>query len=175
MMCGCGRRMHTEGVEEGAENLTPVWFVRFECCGCHRRVAIEAPANGAGGLVDRLVWTDDARHVLERMPPYLEPMVRREVEDYAGSKGQRVITFALLAQARNGGEVAWDPDAERRLENVPAPVRAMARIELERMAAGKGQSRVTVALMDEVKAHYFGLADRKEASADERRAGSAAP
>ena len=160
LICCCGRWMHTEDVEERADNRTPVWFVRFECCGCHRRVGIEAPPDEAGGLVDRIMWSDEARHVLERMPPYVEPMVRREVEDYAGSKGERVITCALLAQARNGGAVAWDPDAERRLENVPAPVRGMARTELERTALDKGLSVVTVALMEEVKARYFGLSQK---------------
>jgi hypothetical protein len=44
------------------------------------------------------------------------------------------------------------------LDNVPAPVRAMARIELERTAAERGHSRITVALMEEVKAKYFGMA-----------------
>ncbi|MEK6527002.1 MAG: PCP reductase family protein [Nitrospirota bacterium] len=168
--------MHTAGVDEReVEGGVQTWLVRSECGGCGFCVGFEAPPAEAAALVDRLVWTDDARHVLERMPPYVEPMVRREVEEYARSKGQRVITFALLVQARNGGAVTWDPEAERRLENVPAPVRAMARMELERTAVEKGQSEVTVALMEEVKARYFGLADRKEASADERRAGSGAP
>jgi hypothetical protein len=44
------------------------------------------------------------------------------------------------------------------LDNVPAPVRAMARVELERTAAERGQARITVALMEEVKAKYFGMA-----------------
>ena len=69
-----------------------------------------------------------------------------------------MISFALLGQARNGGSVAWDPEAERRLDNVPGPVRAMARVELERTALERGQARVTVALMEEVKAKYFGMA-----------------
>ena len=66
-----------------------------------------------------------------------------------------------MNQARQGGQVDWEPEAERRLENVPAPVRAMARIELERTAAERGVSRVTVSLMDEVKARYFGMASVK--------------
>jgi hypothetical protein len=112
-------------------------------------------------LVDRLMWTDEARHVLDRMPPYVAPLLRHEVEDYARSTGNRVITFALLAQARHGGAVVWEPEAERRLENIPAPVRAMARVELERTAVEKGQSEVTVSLMEEVKAKYFGMAAQK--------------
>jgi hypothetical protein len=37
----------------------------------------------------------------------------------------------------------------------------MARIELERTAMERGQAEVTVALMDEVKARYFGRSQDK--------------
>jgi hypothetical protein len=47
------------------------------------------------------------------------------------------------------------------LDKVPAPVRAMARIELERTAADRGAARITVALMEEVKARYFGIGAQK--------------
>ncbi|MDA2909574.1 PCP reductase family protein [Nitrospiraceae bacterium AH_259_D15_M11_P09] len=162
LICGCGRWMHTEGLEEraagpGAETL----FLRSKCRGCGLRVGVETPFDDAEALVDRVMWTDDARHRLDRMPPYLAPLVKSEVEDYARSKGRRVVTFALMNQARQGGQVDWEPEAERRLENVPAPVRAMARIELERTAAERGVSRVTVSLMEEVKARYFGMASVK--------------
>jgi hypothetical protein len=158
LTCGCGRWMHTEGIEERLDGSVPAWFVRFACCGCHAKFGTEAQADEAARLVDRLMWTDEARHVLDRMPPYVAPLVRHDVEEYARSKGQRVITYALLAQARNGGTVAWDPEAERRLDNVPGPVRAMAKVELERTALERGQSKVTIALMEEVKAKYFGMA-----------------
>jgi hypothetical protein len=161
LICGCGRWMHTEGVEERMDGSVPVWFVRFECCGCHWKVGTEASVDEAAGLVDRLMWTDEARHVLDRMPPYAAPLVCRDAEEYARSNGQRVITLTLLAQARNGGAVAWDPEAERRLGKVPGPVRAMAKVELERTALERGQSKVTVALMEEVKVRYFGMAASK--------------
>ena len=161
LTCGCGRWMHTEGVEERMDGSAPAWFVRFECCGCHWKVGTEAPADEATKLVDRLMWTDDARHVLDRMPPYVAPLTRQQAEEYVRGKGQKVITFTLLAQARNGGTVAWDPDAERRLDNVPGPVRAMAKVELERTALERGHTRVTIALMEEVKAKYFGMAAQK--------------
>ncbi len=150
--------MHTEGVEERMNGSAPAWFVRFECCGCHWKTGTEAPVEEAAKLVDRLMWTDEARHVLDRMPPYVAPLVRQDVEEYARSKEQRVITVALLAQARNGGTVTWDPEAERRLDKVPGPVRAMAKVELERTALERGEAKVTVALMEEVKAKYFGMA-----------------
>jgi hypothetical protein len=69
--------------------------------------------------------------------------------------------MALMAQARQGGVVAWEPEAEQRLVNVPGPVRAMAKLELERTAIERGLSQVTVALMEEVKARYFGMAASK--------------
>ena len=161
LTCGCGRWMHTEGIEERMDAPAPAWFVRFECCGCHWKVGTEAQAEEAARLVDRLMWTDEARHVLDRLPPYVAPLVHQEAEDYARSKDRRVITFTLLAQARNGGAVAWEPEAERRLDRVPGPVRAMAKVELERTALERGQSTVTVALMEEVKAKYFGMAASK--------------
>jgi len=161
LTCGCGRWMHTEGIEERMDGSAPAWFVRFECCGCHWKVGAESPVDEAAKLVDRLMWTDEARHVLDRMPPYVALLVRHDVKEFARLKDQRVVTFSLLAQARNGGTVAWDPDAEQRLDNVPGPVRAMAKVELERTALERGQARVTVALMEEVKAKYFGMAAQK--------------
>jgi hypothetical protein len=158
LVCCCGRWMHTDGVEELGERAgEPPWLVRYECCGCGLRVGAEAfPAEGRL-LVDRLMWTDEAYHALDRLPPYVRPLVRREVEHYARSQGEHVVTFELQLQARQGGRVAWDAEAERRLNNVPAPVRVMARLELERMAIESGHARVTVGLMEQVKARYFGI------------------
>jgi hypothetical protein len=107
------------------------------------------------------MWTDDALHRLDRMPPYLAPLFRAEVEQDVRIRGERVITYDALLRPRTGERIEWEPEAERRLERVPAPVRAMARIELERTVADRGETRITVALMEEVKARYFGMAARK--------------
>jgi hypothetical protein len=122
------------------------------------KVGIEALPDDAEQLVDRLVWSDEARHLLERLPPYVAPLVRQQTEEYARASRRRVITSGVLALARRGRAVEWDPEAERRLENVPGPVRAMAKAELERTALERGLDRVTVALMNEVRAKYFGMA-----------------
>lgn len=162
LTCGCGRWMHTQGVDEAFDDEPHrAWLVRSECVGCGLAVGCEGSPEETLALVDRLVWSDDARHALERMPPYVAPLVKPEVEDYVRSKGQKVITMALMAQARQGGAVAWEPEAEQRLVNVPGAVRAMARLELERTAVERGLARVTVALMEEVKARYFGMAAGK--------------
>jgi hypothetical protein len=149
--------MHTVGVDERPEQEPPSWLVRLECRRCGFQAGVDGLPNESIHLVDRLMWTDDARHVLDRMPPYVSPLVKHEAEEFACAHGHRVITFTLLAQARQGATVEWERDAEHRLEKVPAPVRAMARVELERAAVERGESRVTVLLMEEVKARYFGL------------------
>ena len=162
LTCGCGRWMHTEGIAEGSYNdETPQWFIRTECRGCGLKVGIDVSAGQTGGLVDRLTWTDDALHRLERMPPYLAPLFRAEVEQDVRTRGERVIAYDTLLRPRTGERIEWEPEAERRLERVPAPVRAMARIELERTVADRGETRITVALMEEVKARYFGMAAQK--------------
>jgi hypothetical protein len=158
LTCGCGRWMHTEGIEErtGADGLQQ-WFVRLECRSCGTKVGVDGPAGQIDGLVDRLMWTDDALHRLCRMPPYLRPLFQDEIEQDLRTRGERVVTYDSLFRTRTGERIGWESDAERRLDNVPAPVRAMAKIELERTASERGTGRVTVALMEEVKAKYFGL------------------
>lgn len=136
----------------------PQWFIRSECRGCGLTVGVDVQEGQADGLVDRLLWTDDALHRLDRMPPYVAVLVREDVEQDIRRQGQRVVTLDTLLRPRTGERLEWDVEAEGRLERVPAPVRAMARIELERTAADRGLSRVTVALMEEVKAKYFGMA-----------------
>ena len=162
LVCGCGGWMHTEGVEERvSSDGETTWFVRSECRPCRWMVGIDLTAGQTDGLVDRLMWSDDAKHRLDRVPPYAAPALRELVEGFARARRQRVITYDLIDQAQTGDIVAWDPDAEQRLANVPAPVRAMARIELERTAVDRGISSVTVALMEEVKARYFGMAAQR--------------
>ncbi len=158
LVCRCGNWMHTEGVDEQWSDAGSFeWMVRLECRRCAVHVGAVGKPDEAVKLVDRFMWSDEARHALDRLPPYVQSLVKPDAETFARSREQRVMTFVLLGQARNGGEVAWDIEAERRLEKVPAPVRAMARQELERTALDTGQSHVTVALMEEVKGRYFGM------------------
>ena len=155
--------MHTEGVEERiASDGSTTWFIRTECRPCQWLVGVDVPVGRADGMVDRLMWTDEARHRLDRLPPYAVALWRDMVESFARARQQRVITYDVMDQAKTGDLVSWDPDAERRLANVPAAVRSMARVELERTAADRGAPRVSLALMEEVKARYFGLAARRD-------------
>ena len=157
LVCGCGNWMHTEGIDEYWSEASSKWMVRLECRRCTLHVGAVGQLDEVVKLVDRFMWSDEARHALDRLPPYVQSLVKPDAETFARSRHQRVMTFALFCQARNGGEVAWDIAAEQRLGKVPAPVRAMARQELERTALDKGLTHVTVALMEEVKGRYFGM------------------
>jgi hypothetical protein len=159
LVCGCGRWMHTLGIAERQEEGREMWLVRCECRTCGWAVAVEGAPNETQSFVDRLVWSDEAGQRLERMPPYVQELLKPEVERYARMKDHRVISLATFEEARRGGSVGWEPDAERRLGKVPAAVRAMARLELERTALERGETAVTAALMEEVKARYFGLSE----------------
>lgn len=154
--------MQTQGVEEHRlPSGSPQWIVRSECRACRWQVGAEGTPESVASLVDRLIWSDDASHVLERMPPYMGGPYQRDVEAYAESTGRCVVTWDLLVQVKQGGEVQWEGEATHRLENIPGPIRTMAKVELERTAAARGLSTVTPALMDEVRARYFGMGEKK--------------
>ena len=154
MQCGCGQRWEWTEVEE----IDDTNCLGIGACPiCRARFGVEGGAKEIDPLLEKIIWTDEAGHILERLPPYVAPLVRDEVEGYAQGKGARLITFAILTESKNRGTVFWSPEAERRLERVPAAVQSMARIELERTAIDRGMSEVTVALMEEVKARYFGM------------------
>lgn len=153
MRCACGHDLVLQGVEE--EGIS--YFARLNCAHCDFRFGIAVESKEAVPLFDQIVWTDEAQHLLDRMPPYIESLVREEVEVYARHKKVAVVASTFLAEARNRGEVLWSSQAENRLARVPAGVRAMARVELERTALDRGMSEVTISLMEEVKARYFGM------------------
>ena len=155
MHCACGSDFRCDALEEWDDVQV---FLRYCCEHCGFRLGIETDHRNASLLFDRLVWTDEAQHRLDRLPPYVAPLVRQEVEDYADRKSIKVVSTDMMTEAGNHGMVSWHPDAKRRLSRIPGPVRAMARVELERTAQDRGMAEVTVELMEEIKVRYFGMA-----------------
>lgn len=158
LVCGCGAALDVSCIEELGDSL--LWG-QMECGICRARFGVEAAPDGLSAFVSSCVWSVDARHELDRLPPYVAPFVREEVEAYAQSRGMNLVTFDLWQQAKSRGGVSWTAEAERRLANVPSAVRGMAKLELERTALDRGLTEVTVSLMEEVKARYFGLGVRQ--------------
>ena len=155
MQCGCQQPFRVEEIEELASDEV---FARFHCDACEWAVGAEGPLKEIDPLVPPNTWSDEARYHLSRLPPYLAPLVRDEVEAFARDQHYQIMTFSRMVAARNKGMVEWSPDAERRLANVPSGIRTMAKTELERTALDRGMPEVTVALMEEVKTRYFGMA-----------------
>lgn len=155
MQCGCGSPLQIAEIEElSAERL----FGKSICGHCGFSLGLEGDAKELDPLIPHILWTDEALYQLSRLPPYLAPLVRHEVEIFANAQQQKILTFSRVSTARNKGMVEWNPDAQRRLHNIPSGIRVMAKIELERTAVNRGMREVTVALMEEVKSRYFGMA-----------------
>lgn len=65
---------------------------------------------------------------------------------------QRDQTFVLQGEASQAKEmVAWTEEAEKRLENVPAFARSMARKAIERFAMGEGYDKITPDVMNRAR------------------------
>jgi hypothetical protein len=98
--------MHTEGIEERMNaDGAPQWFIRSECRGCGLTVGVDVPEGQADGLVDRLLWTDEALHRLDRMPPYVAVLIKEDVEQDIRRHGQHVVTYNTLLSPRTGERI----------------------------------------------------------------------
>ena len=137
------------------------YHLRLCCTECANWVTVLGRLEEITPLVQRTLWSNEARHELERLPPYIESLIREEVESYAAQEGRSLITVALFQEARLRGKVSWSAAAKDRLANVPAPIRSMAKVEIERMAIEQGLTEVTEALMDEAKAKFLGMRGRQ--------------
>ncbi len=155
MQCSCLQTLCIADVQELDSDEV---FVRFNCESCGWAVGAEGSLKEIDPLVPSVIWSDEASYDLSRLQPYIEFLVRDEVETFAYDQHYKIVTSSRVTTARNKGMIAWSADAERRLANVPSGIRTMAKTELERTALDRGMPEVTVTLMEEVKTRYFGMA-----------------
>lgn len=114
-----------------------------------------AAAGSQGGASD-FTWTPDAKERLDRLPSFVKPMVQSSVEAYARKRGFKSITLQVMDDSKNESNgIAWSPEAERRLDNIPDFIRPMARREIERLAREQGATSVTAEVMDEAKDKFM--------------------
>ena len=114
------------------------------------------PANG-GSSPSEFTWTPDAQEKLDRLPAFVKPMVQGSVETYARKQGFKTITLQVMDDSKNDSAngMAWSPEAEQRLENIPDFIRPMARKEVERLAKERGATTITAQVMDEAKDKFL--------------------
>ena len=104
------------------------------------------------GAASSFTWSPDAKEKIEKLPAFVQPMVRSSVEAYARKHNYTTITLQVMDDSKNDSNgIAWAPDAEQRLENIPDFIRPMARREVERIAKERGLATVTAQVMDEAK------------------------
>lgn len=102
-----------------------------------------------------LEWSAEALDRLEKIPEFVRPTVRAEVEEHARKAGESFVTQAMLDRYKNtSGEMGWTADARQRLENIPFFIRPMAKKEIERLTRERGRTEVTVEMMDQAKTAF---------------------
>jgi len=108
------------------------------------------------GAASSFDWSPDAKEKLEKLPAFVQPMVRSSVEAYARKHNYTTITLQVMDDSKNDSNgISWAPDAEQRLENIPDFIRPMARREVERIAKERGLATVTAQVMDEAKDKFM--------------------
>lgn len=63
-------------------------------------------------------WEETAQEELARVPSYVRPMVQRKVEEYAGTRGAKVVTIAHLKDARERFQSVMSGKSESELRTM---------------------------------------------------------
>ncbi|HEX8750621.1 MAG TPA: PCP reductase family protein [Nitrospira sp.] len=102
-------------------------------------------------------WSADAKEKLDRLPAFVKPMVQSSVEAFARKQGYKTITLQVMDDSKNDSPngMAWTPEAQQRLDNIPDFIRPMARKEIERLAKERGVATITAQVMDDAKDKFM--------------------
>ncbi len=110
----------------------------------------EAQASGS-----QLEWSAEALDRLSKIPDFVRPTVKMDVEAYARQAGESFVTQAMVDKYKGApGGLTWSADASKRLDNIPFFIRPMAKKEIERLAREGGRTEVTVDVMDQAKSAF---------------------
>lgn len=123
----------------------------------------------------RFTWSPEAEARLQNLPSYCRELSRWRVEWTAAKKGfGPVITPEAMdvkfemwgevseAIVKKGPQMAWDGDAEKRLENMPPFVKGQVMEAIEGNARELGEERVTSRVMDAVVQKWIETGDFHE-------------
>ena len=103
-----------------------------------------------------LQWSPDAQERLDKLPSFVQPMVKSSVETFARKNGYSTVTLQVMDDSKNSSNgLSWSPEAEERLRNIPDFIQPMARKEIERLAQERGATTVSAELMDEAKEKFM--------------------
>ena len=123
----------------------------------------------------RFTWSTEAEARLANLPSYCRELSRWRVEWTAAKKGLGpVITPEAMdvkfdmwgevsdALQEKGPQMPWEPDAEKRLDNMPPFVKGQVMAAVEGNAQALGEERVTSKVMDVVIQKWIETGDFHE-------------
>ena len=102
---------------QAIEDFASADLLRTVVESCPTKLFLANPAFDARQYAELFQLND---RELERLPPYIEGLVRAETETYAGTAGVHLITVSIFQEARNRGKVSWSGSASERLAKIPA-------------------------------------------------------
>jgi hypothetical protein len=124
-------------------------------CPFSSMVASMGAGTGEQANGSQLEWSAEALDRLAKIPDFVRPTVKMEVEAYARQVGETFVTQSMLDKYKGApGGLTWSADATKRLENIPFFIRPMAKKEIERLAREGGRAEVTVEVMDQAKTAF---------------------
>lgn len=156
--CDQPMKLHgTEGPDEGSLTVT------FRCPECGFRVAmltnpfetqmVSSLGVTIGGRTAPATPFEHLRSAMANPRPDVFEGSPATVEGEAGSGCPFAGMLNEGAAAPPAG-LPWAPEAEARLDRIPAFIRPMARRAIERLAEAKGYTTITEAVMEEARGAF---------------------
>ncbi len=120
------------------------------------QMGLTSGESSTGTQPAALQWSPDAQERLDKLPSFVQPMVKSSVETFARKNGYSTVTLQVMDDSKNSSNgLNWSPEAEERLRNIPDFIQPMARKEIERLAQERGATTVSAELMDEAKEKFM--------------------
>ena len=120
------------------------------------QMGLTSGESSTGTQQAALQWSPDAQERLDKLPSFVQPMVKGSVETFARKNGYSTVTLQVMDDSKNSSNgLNWSPEAEERLRNIPDFIQPMARKEIERLAQERGATTVSAELMDEAKEKFM--------------------
>lgn len=120
------------------------------------QMGLTSGESSTGTQPAALQWSPDAQERLDKLPSFVQPMVKSSVETFARKNGYSTVTLQVMDDSKNSSNgLSWSPEAEERLRNIPDFIQPMARKEIERLAQERGATTISAELMDEAKEKFM--------------------
>jgi hypothetical protein len=143
--------------------------MKFLCVPCDKPMQLSQTVGPDNGSISLVYACDDCGYEMAMLTNAHETQVVSSLgvtmgPDGQKKKGESKCPFTGIAQEMTEGaqpgssssssSFAWTPQAEERLESIPAFVRPMARSGIEGYAKERGLDKVDETLLAEARAHF---------------------